>query len=261
MFWHWNGMDNVQIKSMARFGLIGKHIDYSFSRVYFSKKFEALNLPFTYENFHLEDISEFPLLLKENTDISGLNVTIPYKEKIIPYLDKIDKKAKKIGAVNTISIDRKGRLKGYNTDCYGFKKSIQPLLKKRHKKALILGTGGASKAIAYTLDKLSIEVAYVSRSKEKQADFVYDELTSGIINKYKIIINCTPVGTFPNTNQCPNIPYDGISKGHLLYDLIYNPELTKFLEVGKRQGAQLCNGLPMLELQAEKAWKIWNKTI
>nr|WP_321235224.1 shikimate dehydrogenase [uncultured Psychroserpens sp.] len=243
---------------MSRLGLLGKHISYSFSRNYFTQKFETEQLPFTYENFDIEDISEFIKLIKDNPDISGFNVTIPYKEQVIPYLDTLDKKAKKIGAVNTITKDTQGRLKGYNTDCYGFKKSIKPFLKKHHKKALILGTGGASKAIAYTLKKSKIKFDYVSRSEKPDVKFTYDTLTSEVISKYEIIINCTPIGTHPNVNSCPDIPYDGITKKHLLYDLIYNPEETKFLKCGKLQGAKTTNGYQMLVFQAEKAWRIWN---
>ncbi|WP_456437969.1 shikimate dehydrogenase family protein [Psychroserpens sp.] len=245
---------------MSRLGLLGKNIAYSFSRGYFTTKFDVEQLPFTYENFDIEDISMFPKLLQENPDISGLNVTIPYKEQVIPYLDKLDKKAKKIGAINTITIDSKGQLKGYNTDCYGFKNSIKPFLKKYHKKALILGTGGASKAIAYALKKQNITFDYVSRTNKPNVKFTYNSLTIKDIKNYKIIINCSPVGTYPNVNSCPEIPFDGISNKHLLYDLIYNPEETKFLKLGKTQGAQICNGLKMLELQAEKAWRIWNST-
>lgn len=254
-------MVNEQTKLMSRFGLLGKNIAYSFSRGYFKAKFEAEQLPFTYENFDLADMAMFPKLLQDHPDISGLNVTIPYKEQVLPYLDKLDKKAKKIGAVNTITINSKGKLKGYNTDCYGFKKSLQPFLKKHHKKALILGTGGASKAIAYTLKKMKIKFDYVSRTPKVNVKFTYDELTIEDIQNYKIIINCTPVGTHPEVNSCPEIPYDGITDQHLLYDLIYNPEETKFLRLGKSQGAQICNGLKMLEFQAEKAWKIWNSTL
>jgi len=254
-------MVNAQNELMSRLGLLGKDIAYSFSRGYFKTKFEAEQLPFTYENFDIDNISIFPKLLQDNHDISGLNVTIPYKEKVIPYLDKLDKKAKKIGAVNTITINSKGQLKGYNTDCYGFKNSIKPFLKKHHKKALILGTGGASKAIAYTLKKLNIKYDYVSRTTKSNVKFTYDNLTIEDIKNYKIIINCSPVGTHPNINSCPKIPYDGITDQHLLYDLIYNPEETKFLKLGKTQGAQICNGLKMLELQAEKAWRIWNLTL
>ena len=246
---------------MSRFGLIGKNIAYSFSRGYFKEKFEAEQLPFTYENFDLNDLSMFPKLLEDNPDISGLNVTIPYKEEIIPFLDKLDNKAKKIGAVNTITFDSKRQLKGYNTDYYGFKNSIKPFLKKHHKKALILGTGGASKAIAYSLKKLNIKFDYVSRTHQPKVRFTYNDLTIEDIKNYNIIINCSPVGTHPDVNACPHIPYDGVSDKHLLYDLIYNPEETKFLRLGKSQGAQICNGLKMLELQAEKAWEIWNLTL
>jgi len=253
-------MVNAQNKLMLKLGLLGKDISYSFSRGYFKTKFETEQLPFLYENFDIEDISMFPKLLKDNPDISGLNVTIPYKEQIIPFLDKLDKKAKKIGAVNTITINSKGLLKGFNTDCYGFKNSIKPLLKKHHKKALILGTGGASKAIAYTLKKQNIKFNYVSRTNKPNAKFTYETLTIEDIKNHKIIINCTPVGTHPNVNNCPDIPYDGVTNMHILYDLVYNPEETKFLRLGKTQGAQICNGLKMLELQAEKSWRIWDST-
>ncbi|MCD2258706.1 shikimate dehydrogenase family protein [Psychroserpens luteolus] len=245
---------------MSRLGLLGRHISYSFSREYFSQKFETLQLAFTYENFDLEHISELPQLLKHNSNIKGLNVTIPYKEEVIPYLDALGKKAKKIGAVNTITINSKGKLKGYNTDCYGFKKTIKPFLKSHHKKALILGTGGASKAIAYTFKKLNIKYDYVSRSKKDGVKFTYDNLDLDTIKNYTIIINCTPIGTHPNVNSCPDIPYDGITAKHLLYDLIYNPEETKFLKAGKLQGAHTVNGYQMLVFQAEKAWKIWKST-
>ncbi|WP_460218774.1 shikimate dehydrogenase family protein [Psychroserpens sp. MEBiC05023] len=245
---------------MTRLGLLGKNISYSFSRGYFSKKFEDEQLAFTYENFDLESITEFQDLINNNPDVTGLNVTIPYKEQVIPYLDSLDKKAKKIGAVNTITIDAKGATKGYNTDCYGFKKSILPHIKKHHKRALILGTGGASKAIAYTLKRLKIKYEYVSRTKKPGVKFTYDTLTKNEISKYKIIINCTPIGTYPNIEDCPNIPYDGISEKHLLYDLIYNPDKTKFLQHGYHQGAQIVNGYDMLVFQAEKAWRIWDLT-
>lgn len=243
---------------MSKFGLIGKDIEYSFSRSFFKKKFEKEQLQHTYENFDLENIKQFTNLIQNTPNIGGLNVTIPYKEAIIPFLDKLNKKAKKIGAVNTIKISKKGKLIGYNTDCYGFSQSLKEYLKPHHKKALILGTGGASKAIAYSLKKLNIEFSYVSRSKSSNDSYTYDELTDLIISNHKLIINCTPLGTHPNTNECPDIPYDAITKEHLLFDLIYNPEETKFLTIGKLRGATICNGLKMLELQAEKAWEIWN---
>ncbi|WP_047546025.1 shikimate dehydrogenase family protein [Psychroserpens sp. Hel_I_66] len=245
---------------MLRLGLIGKDISYSFSKQFFTEKFKNEKLAFNYENFDLEHISEFPKLLTNNHSIVGFNVTIPYKEQIIPYLHRLNKKAEKIGAVNTITIDKEGVLTGFNTDCYGFKKSIKPYLKPHHKKALILGTGGASKAIAYTLKKLKIEFDYVSRTKKTGVTFTYDTLSSEILSKYAIVINCTPIGTHPNIAESPDIPYDGITDQHLLYDLIYNPSETTFLKLGKSKGAQTCNGYKMLEFQAEKAWKIWNST-
>jgi len=249
-------MDKKLERQVYRFGLIGKNIEYSFSRAYFSNKFESEKLPYTYENFDFESINEFSELLKIK-NIKGLNVTIPYKEAIIPFLDKIDKKAKKIGAVNTIKFTKKGKLVGYNTDYYGFIKSIKPFIKSHHKKALILGTGGASKAIAYGLEKLKIDYNFVSRHQSKVAKLTYDGLDETIILNHQIIINCTPLGTHPNINECPKIPYDGITNNHLLFDLIYNPEESKFLTIGKLKGASICNGSRMLELQAEKAWEIW----
>ena len=244
---------------MRKFGLIGKNISYSFSKTYFSKKFEKESIKdASYENFDLECIKEFNSVLKRNSELAGLNVTIPYKEEIIPFLNKLSKKAEKIGAVNTIKINKDGTLKGYNTDCYGFKKSITPYLKKYHQKALILGTGGASIAIAFVLQELNIEYSFVSRSKSCNY-FAYGDLNFDILREYTVIINCSPVGTFPSLNECPHIPYQYLTKKHLLYDLIYNPSETLFLKKGKQQGAKICNGLKMLELQAEKAWKIWNK--
>ncbi|WP_040279028.1 shikimate dehydrogenase family protein [Psychroserpens damuponensis] len=245
---------------MNRLGLIGKDISYSFSRGYFATKFEKQNLPFTYENFDLQHISEFKKLFTKPHNIVGFNVTIPYKEAIIPYLDSLSKKAKKIGAVNTITVDKKGKLKGYNTDCYGFKKSIKPYLKPYHKKALILGTGGASKAIAYTLKELDITFDYVSRTKKTGVKFTYETLTSEILQKYTFVINSTPIGTHPNVEDCPKIPYEGITDKHFLFDLVYNPSETKFLTIGKSKGAAICNGQKMLEYQAEKAWRIWDLT-
>ena len=241
---------------MLKFGLIGKNIDYSFSRAYFNKKFESETLSYTYENFDIDDIEAFPGILKEQEFIRGLNVTIPYKETIIPYLDKLNKKARKIGAVNTIKVTKKGKLIGYNTDYYGFKKSLEPLLHPHHTKALILGTGGASKAIKFALKLLAIQYSTVSR-KKGDGTFTYDMLNADILENHPIIINCTPLGTFPDIENCPPIPYGAITSKHLLYDLIYNPAETTFLKQGKLNGATVCNGLKMLELQAEKAWKIW----
>lgn len=251
-------MDNAQNKLPLKFGLIGKNIDYSFSRSYFSDKFTKENLPHSYVNFDIQHISEVKDILKNNKSLGGLNVTIPYKEAIIPYLDKLDKRAKKIGAVNTIKRTKKGKLIGYNTDYFGFKKSLQNHITSYHKNGLILGTGGASKAIAYALKRLDINYHFVSRKQSDKVDYTYDNLSEDIIFKHQIIINCTPLGTFPNINECPNIPYDGITENHILFDLIYNPEETKFLRIGNIQRATTINGKKMLELQAEKAWDIWN---
>ena len=205
-------------------------------------------------------IEELDSIIKNTPNLKGLNVTIPYKEDVIPILDGLNKRARKIGAVNTIRITRYQKLIGYNTDYYGFKNSLKPHLNKHHKRALILGTGGASKAVAYALKKLKIQYDYVSRTEKEGVKFLYTDLTEDIISSYNIIINCTPIGTFPDVNQCPDIPYDAITEKHILYDLIYNPEQTKFLSCGDIKGATTINGLEMLKLQAEKSWKIWNKS-
>ncbi|MTE27635.1 shikimate dehydrogenase family protein [Winogradskyella ouciana] len=252
-------MDNAQDKSKYKFGLVGRDISYSFSRGYFADKFENEGLPHTYVNFDLQSIEELDDIIKNTPNLKGLNVTIPYKEDVIPMLDELNKRARKIGAVNTIRITRYQKLIGYNTDYYGFKNSLKPHLKKHHKRALILGTGGASKAIAHALKKLKIQYDYVSRSEKEGVKFLYSDLTDDIISSYTIIINCTPIGTFPNVNECPDIPYEAITKKHILYDLIYNPEQTKFLSCGDIKGATTINGLEMLKLQAEKSWEIWNK--
>lgn len=253
-------MENEQDRLKLKFGLVGRDISYSFSRGYFADKFNAENLPHSYVNFDLQSIDELIDVIKNTSDLKGLNVTIPYKEEVIPYLDSLNKRAHKIGAVNTIRITKKNKLIGYNTDYYGFKNSLKPHLKKHHKHALILGTGGASKAIAYSLKKLKIDYNYVSRSKKEGVAFTYSDLTEDIIASHTVIINCTPIGTFPNINECPNIPYNGITQKHILYDLIYNPEQTKFLSCGTLKKATTINGLEMLRLQAEKSWEIWNKS-
>jgi len=245
---------------MRKFGLIGKNISYSFSENYFTEKFRTEKIAdTTYHTYDLDTISELPKLLKKNKQLKGLNVTIPYKEQVVPYLDEINKQARKIGAINTIKITKKGKLKGYNTDYYGFKQSLLPHLKPHHTSALILGTGGASKAVAYALKKLGIKYFYVSRNISEKATFTYQSLSKFAIQKNTIIINCTPLGTYPNIDACPNIPYQEITEKHLLFDLIYNPEETKFLQFGKQKKATTINGLRMLQLQADKSWQIWNK--
>ncbi|UAM98629.1 shikimate dehydrogenase [Polaribacter litorisediminis] len=241
------------------FGLLGKNISYSFSRGYFTKKFEKLNLKnHKYVNFDLQKIEDFPTVIEQHKDLKGINVTIPYKQDVIPFLDKLDKTAEEIGAVNTIKFTKRGNLKGYNSDVVGFENSIIPLLKKHHKKALILGTGGASKAIAYAFKKNKIACKLVSRNPKGNKEISYQSLTQKIMEKYTIIVNATPLGTFPDIEKYPNIPYQFITKNHILYDLIYNPELTMFLSKGKENGAVIKNGSEMLELQAEESWRIWN---
>ncbi|WP_341220810.1 shikimate dehydrogenase [Polaribacter atrinae] len=243
------------------FGLLGKDIEYSFSRGYFTEKFEKLDLQkCKYVNFDLQKIEDFPAVIKQGGDsLGGINVTIPYKEEVMKYLNKLDKTAKAIGAVNTIKFTKRGNLKGYNSDVVGFEKSIFPLIKKHHKRALILGTGGASKAIAYALKKNDIKFKFVSRNPNGKKEISYQDLTEEVMGEYQIIINSSPVGTSPNTEKCPDIPYQFITEKHLLYDLIYNPEVTTFLAKGKAQGATIKNGYEMLQLQAEESWRIWNK--
>lgn len=239
-----------------KYGLVGKNISYSFSQGYFTEKFKTLGLTdHSYENFDIQEITEFKTIISQ-PHVKGLNVTIPYKQQVIPYLDALDPIAQKIGAVNTIKFTQNG-LKGYNTDAYGFKKSLEPLLQPHHNQALILGTGGASKAIHYVLETLNISATYVSRSP-KPHHYTYSALDKEIIAAHPLIINCTPVGTYPHITEKPPLPYQHINDRHLLYDLIYNPEKTAFLAAGEQQGALLCNGLPMLQGQAEKAWEIWN---
>jgi len=245
--------ENKQFK----FGLVGKDISYSFSRGYFTEKFKQLNLDnHSYVNFDLSEIESFEKLLPNDPEIAGFNVTIPYKEEVIPYLTKLDATAKQIGAVNTIKISEEGLI-GYNTDFYGFQKSIEPFLAKHHKKALILGTGGASKAIAFVFQELDIAYKYVSRNPDKN-QYSYQDLNKTILEEFTVLVNCTPLGTHPNVTQKPAIPYQYLSEKHLLFDLIYNPEKTAFLLEGETCGASIQNGYHMLELQAEKAWEIWN---
>ena len=243
------------LKPKYKFGLIGKDISYSFSKNYFSSKFKNLGLDnYEYVNYDLKSIDEFKNI--KNKELKGLNVTIPYKESVIEFLDVINDEAKLIGAVNTIKIDKKGKLTGFNTDVYGFEESLKPLLKKSHKKALVLGTGGASKAVCYVLDKLKIDYLLVSRNPEI-IQVSYNDLNKELLENYTIIINCTPIGTNPKIDKFPKIPYNYITNKHLLYDLIYNPEKTRFLREGEKRGATISNGRKMLELQAEKSWNIW----
>jgi len=247
------------MKLTRKYGLIGKNISYSFSSTFFKEKFEKENqYNFSYQNFDIQSLVEFKSVLINNPNLVGLNVTIPYKETIIPFLDKLSKKAKAIGAVNVIKFTKKNKLKGCNSDYYGFKKSLQPLLKSNHKKALILGTGGASKAVAFALTQLGIEYSFVSR-KGNFNTLDYKNLSSDTFSEFQIVINCTPLGTFPDINLLPDLPYSFFTANHIAFDLIYNPAQTTFLKKASENGAVCKNGLEMLIFQAEKAWKIWNK--
>lgn len=258
----------TKLEKLKQFGLIGKNISYSFSKKHFTKKFsEELFSDCSYENFNIDTIEEFPSLLQKNPDLKGLNVTIPYKVAIIPYLDSLSNKANQIGAVNVIRFTKKGKLKGCNSDWYGFKKSLQPLLKEHHKKALILGTGGASKAVAFALEQLDIYCAFASRETSdssvselaKQKTIDYSLINATTFDNFQIIINCTPLGTSPNVKEYPPIPYEFFTSKHIAFDLVYNPDVTEFLKRAKKKGAIIKNGREMLVFQAEKAWKIWNK--
>lgn len=240
---------------MSKFGLIGRNIEYSFSRNYFREKFRKEHPAFTYENFDLQNISEIQGVLK-TPRLTGLNVTIPYKEEIMSFLDKIDPVAKKIGAVNTVKIFPNGSTKGYNTDYIGFRNSLSTHFKSSKKAALILGTGGASKAIAYALRSLDFDFKFVSRKSQKNF-LKYAQINREVIQNYLLIINCTPLGTYPKIHERPDIPYQFLTADHFLFDLVYNPEETEFLKFGKIFGAQTLNGLEMLINQAEESWKIW----
>ncbi|MGY5851175.1 shikimate dehydrogenase family protein [Salegentibacter sp. F14] len=242
---------------MKTYGLIGKNIDYSFSRTYFAEKFKRENIAAEYKNFDLEQISQFPQIFQSDPGISGLNVTIPYKQTIIPFLDELSPDAEKIGAVNTIKIEKNQKLTGHNTDYIGFRNSIEPLLEAQDIKALILGTGGASRAIAYALEELEIEFKFVSRSPQ-QGQFDYTEIDKKVLQEYTLIINSTPLGTFPQVAKHPPLAFEHLNRSHLVYDLIYNPRSTKLMDLARIQGARVSNGLKMLELQAEAAWIIWN---
>lgn len=239
----------------ALYGLIGYPLTHSFSPAYFARKFEAEKIDASYEKFELKAISEFPALLSAHNDLKGLNVTIPYKQSVIPYLDELDDAAAEIGAVNCIYI-RDKRLKGYNTDVIGFERSLLPLLKPMHRKALVLGTGGSSLAVKYVLRKLGISFLSVSR-KQNDNTTTYKALNDSIVAEHLLVINTTPLGMFPHVGTCPDLPYTSLTKDHLLYDLIYNPLETKFLSLGKAQGTTVKNGLEMLHLQAAASWDIW----
>ncbi|MBQ3709134.1 MAG: shikimate dehydrogenase [Bacteroidales bacterium] len=240
---------------MKLFGLIGHPLGHSFSKAYFTEKFESKGLDCEYQNFDIKEINTIRKLVSDHPNLKGFNVTIPYKEAIIPYLDELDPVANKIGAANTVKVLSNGRLKGFNTDVTGMKASITM---DKSKKALILGTGGASKAAQYVLRSESIPFHLVSRDPKK-SDFTYQNLTPEIIQSHLIIVNATPVGMAPHANEAPDIPYEAITPQHMLFDLIYNPEETLFLQHGRKHGATTVNGLTMLHAQAEASWMIWNQ--
>ncbi|WP_143307752.1 shikimate dehydrogenase family protein [Chitinophaga vietnamensis] len=243
---------------MKLYGLIGYPLSHSFSKGYFAQKFEQEHITgCRYENFPLADINTFPSLLQQQPELCGLNVTIPYKQVVMPYLHSISDAAAEIGAVNTIRF-KDGQLKGFNTDVIGFTNSLKPLLQAHHQRALVLGTGGAAKAVMYALKQLSIPYTLVSR-RDGPETIAYGALQRADMEAHTIIINTSPVGMYPNVDELPAIPYEYITSKHLLYDLVYNPPETLFLQRGAAKGATVKNGHEMLILQAEAAWEIWNQ--
>ncbi len=244
---------------MNVYGLIGYPLGHSFSKQYFTEKFEKEGIQdCMFESFPIPSIDEFPALLNSNPLLKGLSVTIPYKEQVLRYVDELSEEVKAIGATNSIKIHN-GKLTAYNTDIAGFEISFSKLLQPHHKKALVLGTGGASKAVQYVLKKLAIHFLVVTRNKEGKLPLItYQDIDEGVMNEYTIIINCSPVGMYPNENAAPAIPYHLLSARHYLYDLVYKPAETLFLKNGREKGAIVQNGYEMLLLQAEESWRIWN---
>ncbi len=275
----------------CEYGLLGYPLGHSFSRAYFNNKFATEGIDAEYLNFELQSVEELPQLLAEHPRLRGLNVTIPHKQAVIPLLDELSDEARAIGAVNVIRIERqesgtaKPYLKGFNSDVIGFVESIRPLLQPHHKRALVLGTGGASKAVCRGLEKLGIEWRYVSRKRQTatpapdspitapsaspnnpitvpsgspEGPLTYSDLTPSFIADYTVIVNCTPLGMFPRIDSSPELPYAALSKHHLLFDLVYNPGITQFMRQGRRFGATVKNGLEMLHLQADASWDFWN---
>lgn len=247
---------------MDLYGIIGNPLTHSFSPKFFNEKFSREKTDAEYLKFEIADINLFPEIIKSHDNLRGMNVTLPYKQQVMQYLDELDPQAEEIGAINVIKIireDGKVKLKGYNSDIIGFQNSISPFIDKaNHKKALVLGTGGASKAISVALQNLGIEVCFVSRTKKPDI-LTYEELDERILAEYKVIVNTSPVGTYPKTDEAPYIPYEYLSPQHLLYDLVYNPSETKFLKLGRENGAVVKNGEEMLVLQAIAAWEIWSR--
>ena len=241
---------------MRKFGLLGKKLDYSFSKSFFTDLFAKNQIDASYDNIEVTDLSKW-FEDKSFAEFSGFSVTIPYKTEIIPFLDELSDEAKAIGAVNTVK-NVNGKLIGYNTDAFGFGQSIKPFLNNHHERAMILGTGGASKAIAYVLKNIGLSVIFISRNPKNNSEFGYESINENMLNACKMIVNCTPVGTFPDVDAKPNFPTDLISDKHLVVDLIYNPEKSRLLQESEKQGAIVLNGYSMLQEQAKKAWEIWN---
>jgi shikimate dehydrogenase len=245
---------------MDKYGLIGFPLGHSFSINYFNQKFADEGINAKYMNFEIASIDDLPEVLSMNPELKGLNVTIPYKEKVMQFLDYVSPEARAIGAVNVIRVEHQGKkivLKGYNSDVIGFTQSIEPMLEEYHKRALVLGTGGASKAITYGLRSLGLETVYVSRY-ERPDTIQYDKITPEVVREYNVIVNCTPIGMYPKTEECPPLPYEAMNERNILYDLIYNPDETLFMKQGKKYGAEVKNGLEMLLLQAFASWEFWN---
>lgn len=247
---------------MKTYGLVGFPLGHSFSRRFFTEKFSKENIEAEYLNFEIPSIEEFPNIISSNPYLKGLNVTIPYKQQVMQFLDALSPEAKAIGAVNVVKVshhDGKVNLTGHNSDVIGFVNSIKPLIKEHHKKALILGTGGASRAIHYGLEKkLGLETLFVSRSK-RPGMITYEDINADTLSEYEVIVNCSPCGMHPHVDECPALPYQFMTDRHLLYDLVYNPEETLFMKKGAAQGANVKNGYEMLILQAIASWEIWNE--
>ena len=242
---------------IQHYGLIGKTLGHSFSAAFFKDYFEKNNITATYSNFELKDIEEISSIFEQN--LSGLNVTFPYKESVIPYLDRLDESAVQIGAVNVIAFEN-GEKVGYNTDAYGFAQSIKPFLTFEHERALIFGTGGASKAVAHVFKQIGLDVFYISRNgHEATGVFTYEDINSHMLQACKVLVNCTPIGTFPNISDCIELPFEHLTPAHLVIDLVYNPSETELMKRAKKQGAAIMNGLSMLQHQALKSYEIWTR--
>ena len=245
---------------MDKYGLIGYPLGHSFSISYHNQRFADEGIDAKYLNFEIPSIDELPEVLSLHPELKGLNVTIPYKEKVMRFLDYVSPEARAIGAVNVIRVEHQGKktiLKGYNSDVIGFTQSIESMLEDYHKKALILGTGGASKAVNYGLRSLGLETVFVSRY-ERPDTIQYDKITPEVVQEYNVIVNCTPLGMYPKTDECPPLPYEALTERNILYDLIYNPDETLFMRKGAEHGAEVKNGLEMLLLQAFASWEMWN---